>query len=131
MNELIANRTWNNFHWPEWVPAEVKKQIMSCYAEAWGEGPASWLEGAIRNRAPIFGDRVRVTGFRDQVLEGRLVFAWNEIGRIVTDDEGHYECAGFSGFEVSRNGLEPCDYSQYDNTIAIGLSKYAVNGVAS
>jgi len=115
LNERIANQTWNNFHWPEWVPEKIKKEIEEFHSDAWGRGPASWMEGAERNKSPLLGDRVRVHDFQGNLVIGRFIYAWNNVGRLLSDD-GQIECVGYQlpHFEVSRNGMwkmpEPCDY---------------------
>jgi hypothetical protein len=106
MDKVIANQTWSNFFFPDWVPEKVREEIKSFWSERWGRGPAEWYENAISNKAPLFGDRVRVhgVGVGSPILEGRIIFAWNNIGRLIADD-GSIQCVAIRGFEVSRGGM--------------------------
>ena len=102
--EKIANETWNNFHFPEWVPEKVQDQIREFWCEGFGRGPAEWMQNAQNNKSPLMGDRIRCFDFRGDKVDGRFIFAWNNIGRLIMDD-GSYIVVGFHGFEVSRGGL--------------------------
>ena len=109
LNEKIANETWANFRFPEWVPEKVKAEIKSFWSEEYGRGPAAWLENAEHNKSPWNGDRVRVHGVGpgSPLVTGRWIFAWNNIGRLLADD-GSVMCVSLIGnpeFEVSRDGL--------------------------
>jgi hypothetical protein len=106
MNQVIANQTWSNFFWPGWVPVPVAAEIQSFWSEQWGRGPAEWYENAIQNKAALFGERVRVHGLcsEEEFLTGRIIFAWNNIGRLLCDD-GTVRCVAIHWFEVSRDGM--------------------------
>jgi hypothetical protein len=95
----IKRRTWAEYTWPDWVPAELREQIEGFWSDSWGRGPDAWLAAAndpYNYRDGVeFGERVTLRGVcgewgKDEVT-GRYVYAWNNIGRIVTDD-GRVEC---------------------------------------
>lgn len=119
LREKIANETWSNFRFAEWVPESVQEEIKDFWCEKWGRGPSAWLESAERNKSPLIGDRVKVHNFDGKEVAGRFVYAWNNIGRLISDD-GDVLCVGFGGFKVSRGGLwckpESKDYFTVANT---------------
>jgi hypothetical protein len=121
---VIANRTWNNFRWPAWVPVDVRRQVAYFYSEAFGLGPADWLAQAVKNRTPLFGAKVRMRDLRGGVVEGRFVYAWNNVGRVVADN-GRTAYVAIDAFEVSRDGAwqepRPSDYATNENSIDCGL----------
>lgn len=118
MREKIANQNWNNFIWPDWVLPEIKEEIVDFWKESWGRGPAEWHENAVRSKAPKFGARVKVEDFSGHATDGRFIFAWNNIGRLVGDD-GKIKYVGVHPFLISKGGLwtvpEPSDYAAADD----------------
>lgn len=84
-----APRTWAEWTWPEWVPAEVRAQIQGFWSEDWGRGPQAWIRSMHEQGAPAFGSTATLPdGFATNAprTTGRFVFAWNNIGRLVRDD---------------------------------------------
>lgn len=80
--------SWAEFTWPDWVPAEVRKQIQDFWDDT-SRGPGAWMENAEHNRAPDLGTVVFLPkGFSNSapLVRGRFVFAWNNIARLVLDD---------------------------------------------
>lgn len=90
-------RPWDTFHWPEWVPDQVRQQIVSFWNPEWTHGPNAWMQGAADNGQPPLGTRGRYHAGRqgEPLVEGRFIPAWNNIGRVV-DDAGavHVVSAG-------------------------------------
>lgn len=73
--------------WPDWVPAEIRTSVERFYGGR-GDGPRQWSRYARENSAPPFGAEVelpRLTGGGERA-SGRFVFAWNNVGRLVTPD---------------------------------------------
>jgi hypothetical protein len=96
--------------WPDFVPNEVRKQI----EEFWSRNRTidDWKKNAELNAMPELGQRVRMlsVGRETRVVEGRFVHAWNNIGRIITDDcMIEYVCNPFGKLlqfgETQRNWL--------------------------
>lgn len=82
-----APAMWVEVQWPDWVPADVREQI----EKFWNHhgGPRGYEAGMATNYAdnPPFGHEgwFRSAG-GDDLVHGRYVHAWNNIGRVVTDD---------------------------------------------
>ena len=78
----------NEWNWPDWVPAEVRMQIEETYSQARHYSRTDWELNAKRNNMPEFGQRVimRSLGKDAPCVCGRYVHAWNNIGRVITDD---------------------------------------------
>lgn len=77
----------HGFDWPEWVPAKIRDEIE--HFHSWHDGADGWRSSAIRNGAPDLGARVTLplAGRKGmQMVTGRHVHAWNNIGRLVSDD---------------------------------------------
>lgn len=96
-------KTWAEVVWPEWVPAEVREQIASFWAESSGRSPGHYqasIRGNCYDDIPNFGTRGRFHRVctRDQWVEGRYIHAWNNIGRVVLDD-GTYECVSIGSMK--------------------------------
>jgi protein gp37 len=90
--------TFDRMLWPDWVPLDVRSQI----ARFWVHhgGPAPWLRALDGDGSglrgvpyPAFGERVSLIDVSNERREGRWVYCWNNIGRIVTDD-GSIHVAG-------------------------------------
>jgi hypothetical protein len=81
-------KSWAEYRFPEWVPERLQRSIKDFWREEWGRSPRSWLEGAAApyNHHPEFGTEVRAKGFRGDVVFGRWVPLWNNIGALVLDD---------------------------------------------
>jgi protein gp37 len=103
--------TWDGYQWPEWVPAEERRQIEKFWSVQDGRGPRGWIENQRTNRTPASGARVGVTlangGWGTvvpalsplAVKRGRWLHSWNNVGRVITDD-GETICAS-AGFGPS------------------------------
>lgn len=92
-----APETWGKFAWPEWVPNRVSEQIMDFWGQ-FGRKPKDWAKNALENQSPPFGSYMT---YKEDGKEfsGRWVFAWNNIGRLIGDnDEIYYPC-------IPREGL--------------------------
>lgn len=120
MKQVIANQTWSNFVWPEWVLQDIKKEIEDFWSDSCGRGPADWHENAIRSKAPLFGARVRMYDFQNKPVDGLFVFAWNNIGRLIGDD-GQVKYVGVNPFLISRGGMwqqpEKNDYANLNELL--------------
>lgn len=122
MKELIANRTWDNFHFPEWVPEATANIIKEFWSERCGRGPADWIESATYYKAPKFGIRVQIPDFSGDLKIGRYLHAWNNIGRVVGDMGEVYYVSMCDKFLVFANGEwrnpQPSDYQQSNVNIS-------------
>ncbi|WP_043620424.1 phage Gp37/Gp68 family protein [Ensifer sp. ZNC0028] len=81
-------RAWDTFSWPQWVPEKVRKQVEDFWRTEYGRGPDAWLRSAIENgQHPMgtAGSYQRCTS-KQELIEGRFIPAWNNIGRVVTED---------------------------------------------
>lgn len=85
--------TWEGVQWPDWVPAEMAQHIVSFWGPPNGRTPADYARSARfgssrHDDPPEFGARANLRMIRSDEarVEGRYVHAWNNIGRIVTDD---------------------------------------------
>ena len=91
-----APRTWAEWTWPDWVPAKVREQIEGSWTEKWGQGPHSWMRDMHVQGAPPFGATLQMEdgfGSNPPLVTGRYVHAWNNIGRLVLDDDPNREYA--------------------------------------
>lgn len=85
----VRPESWQGYEWPTWVPDKIREQVEAFWG-VWGRTPRAWAKDAADNNAPALGDHVRLTdlGVGVNWVEGRYVHAWNNIGRLVTDDGG-------------------------------------------
>lgn len=89
--EIPESNRWEDFVWPEWVPARERELIEGFWRESWGRGPRRWAENAV---APYTngiqtGARARMWSYSATgriLVEGRYVHRWNNMGTIVLDD---------------------------------------------
>ncbi len=81
-----AIRLWDDFTWPSWVPKKVRADIESFWNPDWDRGPNAWMRSAIENGHPPAGTRGAFRTFNQTPIEGRFLHAWNNIGRVITDD---------------------------------------------
>lgn len=97
--------TWDEFAWPDWVPAEVRNQIEQFWGASSGRSPAEWEENARSpyNNAVPLGTRGAfwVMGGSGIVL-GRYVHAWNNVGRVVLDDGTFEYVSGVATVDRAR-----------------------------
>ena len=116
MEKAIFAKSWNEYEWPEWVPVEVRQQIESFWGEQNKRYPKQWVDNAVENKAPKFGARIRVRDIRGNLSSGKFIFAWNNIGRLISET-GEIIYCGFDGFEVSRDLMWqkplPQDYQSF------------------
>lgn len=88
--------TWAEFEWPHWVPQAVRDQVESFWGDDNRRRPRQWAEAARGpyNHAPcLIGCRVALADLSSDMkaVNGRYVYAWNNIGRVIRDD-GSYKC---------------------------------------
>lgn len=95
-----APASWDLVQWPDWVPQEVRAQIVSFWGTAsFGRGPKDYEEQHRTNyaNAPEFGAAVELLwdgrGKARPDVQGRYVHAWNNIGRMVAADGTVHCCA--------------------------------------
>ena len=76
-----APMKWCDYQFPE-------AHIRDFWREEWGRSPRAWLEAAAApyNRHPEIGTMVYAKGFRGDVVVGRWIPLWNNIGAVVLDD---------------------------------------------
>ena len=109
-NALITPdaKTWPDFIWPDWVPAEVQKSIEDFWSESQRRSPQEWLKNSIDNGAPAFGAVVslpQLHGNPSPLATGRFVHAWNNIGRLVLED-------GSAAYVSFRPNFDPVAYAE-------------------
>lgn len=102
-----APTTWKEYTWPDWVPAEQRKQIESFWSESWGGGPRAWLRDHVIQQVPATGARgiwtvrdsnwAEVNKMATVGASGRYLHSWNNMGRIITDDGRTITASGGSG----------------------------------
>ncbi len=83
--------TFGNYKFDEWVCEDVRKQIRNFWG-CFGRNYKDWLKNFENEKKefPKYGENVTVLK-RKEVLghtlyekyEGRFIFAWNNIGRII------------------------------------------------
>ncbi|NUP13824.1 MAG: DUF5131 family protein [Polyangiaceae bacterium] len=116
-----APESWKDYVWPEWVPAEQRKQIEEFWSESWGRGPRSWLRDHIAQDVPATGARITcavdklgwatVNKTAHSGVTGRYLHSWNNIGRIVKDDGTVIPASGGIGSGWLSRWLTPAgDY---------------------
>jgi hypothetical protein len=91
-----APASWSEVVWPDWVPLNVREQIESFWSASYNRCPADYEKSASSSyngglgraeNIPFFGDLVTLPGWSPgEVVTGRWVHAWNNIGRLVTAD---------------------------------------------
>jgi protein gp37 len=90
MDPEKAPRTWADWAWPGWVPAEVRASVEGFWSESFGRGPQAWMRSMHEQGAPAFGSIVTMDdgfGRNAPQVTGRYVHAWNNIGRLAMDDD--------------------------------------------
>lgn len=105
--ESNAPEKWADFQWPDWVPVKQRESIEGFWSEANGRGPVDWLRDHRIKRVPATGARVTCSVDRSgwatinkmatAGVSGRYLHAWNNIGRIITDDGQTIYASGGSG----------------------------------
>lgn len=86
-------KTWAEFGWPHWVPADHRKQVEKFWD--WHGGPQGYLKNMRERGAPAFGHVVELSRMGSgEPPVGRFMHRWNNIGAVLTD-EGEYQIGGF------------------------------------
>ena len=91
-----APATWAEWTWPDWVPARVREEIESFWGAGQGRSPRDWIRDMHHQGAPPHGVTLRMDdgfGPNPRQVTGRYVHAWNNIGRLVLDDDPTREYA--------------------------------------
>ena len=97
-------KTWEDFTWPDWVPAQQRQHIEAFWGTDHGRSPASWAEDHHCQRCPETGSVVGVkevspSGWGsvcfpwdpEAEFTGRFLHCWNNVGRVIKGDgETHY-----------------------------------------
>jgi hypothetical protein len=86
---------WGTFAWPDWVPQRTRREVEDFWSAELRRGPSQWAESARQNGVPVpVGAEVRAE-VRDTpyALVGRLVHAWNNIGRLILPDGSFAYCS--------------------------------------
>lgn len=91
-----APASWSEVVWPTWVPFKVREQIESFWSASYNRGPSDYEKSASSSynggcgraeNIPTFGEEVTLPGrSTGEVVTGRWVHAWNNIGRLVSAD---------------------------------------------
>ena len=82
----------SEWDWPDWVPIGTREEIERFWSPSMGRSPDDWRRSAVEQGMPELGQRVRMqTIVGSEIVEGRFVHAWNNIGRIVMGD-GTVKC---------------------------------------
>ena len=65
----------------------LKVQVqVECFWGCFGRKPINWWQNGPEQKMPAFGQWVRMVTFQDEIVYGRYVHAWNNIGRLVLPD---------------------------------------------
>jgi hypothetical protein len=80
---LLGENVWR---WSDWVPQSLRDEIEEFWAIAQSRSPLDREESRYGYNAPPDGTRVSYVGDRGEVLTGRYVHAFGNMGRIVGDD---------------------------------------------
>jgi len=97
-------KSWDVFPWPDWVPEDLQRSIEKFWFPEWGRGPEQWLDDARSHRMPRFGQCVRMKQLlTEKLVTGRFVYAWNNIGRLVTS-AGDVVCVSNPGPLIGHQG---------------------------
>lgn len=108
-----APATWAEWTWPDWVPAAVRTGIEDFWSEEQGRSPAHWIRDMRDQGAPAFGARVRGDdgfGPHPAPVTGRFVHCWNNIGRLVLDNDPDREFAYTSFAPGDRDRARGIDW---------------------
>lgn len=103
-------RTWAEWTWPDWVPQTVREHVEDFWGVDQGHSPADWIHNMHEQGAPAFGATLAMDdGFgRDpRQIVGRYVHAWNNIGRLVLDNDPDREFAYTSFGIKDRQRSQP------------------------
>lgn len=91
-----APATWADWSWPDWVPARVREEVEGFWGAGQSRSPRHWIRDMHQQGAPAFGARVWMDdgfGAHPRKVMGRYVHCWNNIGRLVLDDDPNREYA--------------------------------------
>ncbi|MFJ7525187.1 DUF5131 family protein [Streptomyces griseus] len=108
-----APQTWDEWTWPNWVPAEVRNAIEDFWGAAQGRSPRDWMRNMHEQGAPAFGATLRMNdgfGPKPSKVTGRFVHAWNNIGRLVLGDNPNRTFAYTSFGSTTRRNSQPLDW---------------------
>ena len=91
--------SWDHFEWPEWVPNQQREHIANFWGKPCGRSPKHWAEDHHSQWAPETGSIVGVKEISksgigwvckasdpEAEIVGKFVHAWNNMGRVITDD---------------------------------------------
>lgn len=92
----LGVKSWDNFVWEEWIPEEVRKQIIGFWSSFSGRCPDTWAKDVIERNGPSFGEVITLheIGGSGKTATGRFVHCWNNIGRLI-DDQGNVHYVSF------------------------------------
>jgi hypothetical protein len=84
--------TWKNYIWPDWVPMEVRRQIVSFWSD-FHRDRKDYLDNIAQNsgyqwgngKMPAFGEVITVVR-QGEHITGRFIHAWNNMARLVMPD---------------------------------------------
>lgn len=92
-----VDQAWSKFEWPEWVPQEVREQIMGFWANEYGGRGVKGYEANCLTQAPYkMGQNVNMKNFAGKMVKGQFIHCWNNIGRVITK-EGKIEYVDYCG----------------------------------
>ncbi|MFE2850626.1 DUF5131 family protein [Streptomyces lavendulae] len=105
-----APTNWDDWTWPDWVPATVRDAIEGFWGADQYRTPRDWMRNMHEQQAPAFGARVTMDdgfGPDPKQVTGRYVHAWNNIGRLIKDDG----TVAYTSFGYARKRTElPIDW---------------------
>ncbi len=80
--------TFGDYKFDDWVCEDVRRQIREFWG-CFGRTYKDWLESSNspynKANAPEYGKFVCVIK-RNEIIKGRYIHAWNNIGRLILDD---------------------------------------------
>lgn len=84
---MREENTFKDYNFDDWVCEDVRNQIREFWG-CWGRTPKDWLANAntqYNSNEPKYGQYVVVIK-RNSIIKGRYIHAWNNMGRVISDN---------------------------------------------
>lgn len=88
IGDKTKRRTWVEWDWERelaWIPVRLRTGIEEFWLDAWGRGPDCWIKDGPQQKSEPTGTRGQVRLRSGEVVSGRWVHTWNNMGALVTD----------------------------------------------
>jgi len=83
---MTLPKTWAEYDWADWVPQKVRDSIEHFWSADQRRSPKDWEASRQQNDAPELGRAISCRDLRNNLIEGKYVHAWNNMGRLITAD---------------------------------------------